>query len=250
VGTPTAGDFAAVDMVVTVGNTCNGGYTDAALFGNRLATYVDHGGVVLQTAYDNWDEVGSYPTGRFASGGYPPLGLGPNDNEPTALGQILQPSSPIVQGLGTFPSMYNTTTPLAPGATLLAKWADGRNAIAMKGRVVAVSASPADGSSYPSLPILARNTVKYFTATPNTKISRVTVNSGRGLAAFRFMAVGYSTGFKCELKKVGTRATFKGCSSPKRYTSLAPGSYVFKVAAVGLKGPDPTPATKGFVIRP
>jgi hypothetical protein len=203
----------------------------------------------LQLAYDNWNAAGTYPTGRFASGGYPPLEIGPNDNTATTLGTVLKPNSPFVQGLGTFANDDNTTTPLAPGATLLAKWADGRNAIAVKGHVVATSASAYVGDvSYPDITRLALNTVKYFATPPNTKLTRVTINTGRHLAAFRFTAIGYATGFKCELKKAGRSATFKSCSSPKKYTHLAPGSYTFKVKAVGPQGSDPTPAKKSFVI--
>jgi hypothetical protein len=80
------------------------------LWGDRLADYVDGGGVVLQAAYDNWVMSDAHPLGRFASGGYAPLGLGPNDNLATTLGQVEDPSSPIVQGLGTFSTSANTTT--------------------------------------------------------------------------------------------------------------------------------------------
>ena len=161
-GTPTAGQIASRDLVVSIGDS---DYADAALWGNRLADYVDGGGAVLQTAYDNWNNPppGSpAPTGRFASGGYPPLALGPNQNTSVTLGQILVPDSPLVQGLGTFPSTNNTTTPLAPGATLLAKWSDGRNAIAVKGRVVATSATGSENGSFPALARLARNTANFI----------------------------------------------------------------------------------------
>jgi Ca2+-binding RTX toxin-like protein len=158
--TPEPADLATRDLVVSTGD-CT--YDDPALWGNRLADYVDAGGAVLQTAYDNWNETppsdDPAPAGRWASGGYPPLLLGPNDNIAVTLGEILVPSSPIVQGLGAFPSANNTTTPLAPGATLLAKWSDGRNAIAIKGRVVATSATAAEANSVPSIARLARNTV-------------------------------------------------------------------------------------------
>ncbi len=244
--TPTAAALAAADLVVATGNTCSGGYADAVTYGNRLANYVDHGGVVLQTAYDNWDASGASPTGRFASGGYAPLSLGPNDNTATQLGTVLKPKSPIVRGLGTFVTNYNTTTPLAPGATLLAKWADERNAIAVKGRVVATSASTNDGPAIPAIARLAGNTAKYFNAVPTTKITKATI--GASTAGFAFKAIGVSTGFQCELKKTGTKATFKSCPSHKKYDQLKPGVYTFEVAAVGPGGPDPTPAKKSFRI--
>ena len=130
---------------------------DAALWGDRLADYVDAGGAVVQMAYDNWDDPTAHPLGRFASGGYPPLLLGPNDNLSVTLGERLVPNSPILQGVPDFTSDSNTTTPLATGATLLAKWSDGRNAVAMQGRVVSTSASPGDAGALPGLAQLAVN---------------------------------------------------------------------------------------------
>jgi|SRR5579862_1304412 len=244
-GTPTAAQLSAADLVVDLGNEC-AEYLDAATYGNRLADYVDHGGVVLQMAYDNWDVAGAYPLGRFASDGYPPLSLGPSANSSTTLGQVLKPSSPIVKGLGTFATHTNTTTALAKGATLLAKWADGRNAIAVKGRVVATSANGADTNDVADLARLARNTVTYFDAPPGTKITKATI--GAHSAAFRFKAIGFATGFKCELKKRGKNATFKACPFQKKYVGLKKGKYTFEVAAVGRGGADPTPAKKSFKI--
>ena len=244
--TPTAAQLAAVDVVVSLGNCL---YADAVAWGDRLADYVDHGGVVIQAAYDNWENDPAHPKGRFASGGYAPLSLGPNGNSSTTLGTVTVPNSPIVQGLDTFATSDNTTTALAPGATLLALWADGRNAIAVKGRVVATSASAYDSTAVPDIARLAINAAKYFILPPNTKITRVTINQSRHLAAFRFAATGPATGFKCELKKAGKSATFKSCSSPKRYTHLAPGKYTFKVMAVGRHDPDPTPASKHFAFN-
>jgi len=245
-GTPTAHQLAAMDLVVSLGDS---GYNDPAAYGNRLADYVDHGGVILQAAFDNWEKGDAHPTGRFVSGGYAPLSLGPNDDTATTLGTVLKPHSPIVQGLGTFSTVDNTTTPLAPGATLLAKWADGRNAIAVKGRVVATSASADDSSALPDLARLASNTGAYFNAVPNTKITKTSIASGARTAAFTFKAVGpYSMGFQCALKKAGKKAAFTSCPSHQKYAHLAPGSYTFEVAAIGPGGADPSPAKKTFTI--
>jgi hypothetical protein len=246
-GTPTAAQLAAADIVVDTGASCgNSGYADPVTYGNRRAAYVDHGGVVLQVAYDNWDSPGVYPKGRFASDGYAPLYLGLNDNIPTYLGQLLKPKSPIVQGLGTFSTPDNTTNTLNAGATLLAKWADGRNAIAVKGRVVATSASGGDPSDYQSLVRLTVNTGAYFNAPPGTKITQAHI--GASTASFRFKAIGFATGFECKLQKNGGHARFKGCPFQKKYVGLKRGTYTFKVAAVGRHGADPTPAKKLFTI--
>jgi hypothetical protein len=145
-GTPSATSLATYDLVVSLGDS---NYQDPALWGDRLADFIDAGGVVIQYAYDNWDNDGAHPTGRFESGGYAPFVPGPDDALETSLGTILVPGSPLLAGVTAFDTTDNTTPTLAPGATLLAKLADDRNAIATKGHVVSVAASPQDGSFDP-----------------------------------------------------------------------------------------------------
>jgi hypothetical protein len=140
-GTPTPETLATYDLVAATGDSGDG-YKDQALWGNRLADFLDAGGALIQFAYDNWDFATAHPTGRFESGGYAPFIPGPDDALPTSLGEILVPGSPLLAGVPSFATDGNTTPDLAPGATLLAKWADGRNAIATKGRVLSVGASP------------------------------------------------------------------------------------------------------------
>lgn len=144
-GTPTAAFLEGYDMVVSQSDS---EYENNVTYGDALADYVDSGGVVVQYAYDNWDGGGggpqNGPAGRFASGGYEPFIPGPNPNELTALGEF-DASSPLMQGVAKLEARFNTNPMLAPGATLVAKWADGRNAIAYKGRVVSISAYTGDG---------------------------------------------------------------------------------------------------------
>ena len=249
-GTPSAATLKAQNLVVSLGDNCDV-YSDAATWGNELADYVDHGGAVLQAAYDNWDDGGASPTGRFASGGYAPFVLGPNDNLTTTLGELEVPNSPLLKGLGTFANDDNTTDALAPGATLLAKWADGRNAIAIKGRVVSTTASADGDANTPadaSIARLALNTAHYFTP-PDTKISKSTISSTKRQASFKFKAVGTAKGFQCALKHGHKKAAFKSCHSPKTYKHLKPGKYTFEVRAAGTGGTDPTPAKKNFKIK-
>jgi hypothetical protein len=145
-GTPTPEALATYDLVAESGDS---DYLDNALYGNRLADFIDAGGVVIQYAYDNWDRPTAHPTGRFESGGYPPFIPGPDDALSTMFGEILVPGSPLLAEVPAFTTSDNTTPTLAAGATLLAKWNDGRNAIATKGRVVSVAASPQNGSLDP-----------------------------------------------------------------------------------------------------
>jgi hypothetical protein len=138
-GTPEPSTLAGYDLIVSTGDS---GYQDAALYGDRLANYIDAGGAVIQFAYDNWDEDGAHPAGRFEAGGYPPFIPGNNDNDDTTLGTLVVPNSPLLAGVPSFTTGLNTTDALAPGATLLATYANGRNAIATKGRVVSVTSTP------------------------------------------------------------------------------------------------------------
>jgi Divergent InlB B-repeat domain len=247
-GTPAAATLAAQDLVVSLGDDCIA-YADQALWGNRLADFVDAGGVVLQAAYDNWDAVpqgDANPTGRFASGGYPPLGLGPNDNLATTLGQVLAPTNPIVQGLGTFPNSDNTTTPLAPGATLLAKWADGRNAIAVKGRVVATSSSADEASALPDLARLARNTGNYLVR----HLVTVTKN-GTGTGTVASSPAGISCGSSCSMRvafgdSITLTATPASNSAFTGWTGACTGTGTCKVTD---SGSDAT-ATATFALIP
>ena len=136
--TPSPATLATYDLVVSVGDTS---YNDPVAWGNELADYLDAGGAVIQFAYDNWESSGAHPTGRFESGGYAPFVSGPNENLSTSLGTILAPNSPLLAGVTTLNTSDNTTDSLASGATLLAQWANGNNAIATKGRVESVTAS-------------------------------------------------------------------------------------------------------------
>jgi Tol biopolymer transport system component len=84
---------------------------------------------------------------------------------------------------------------------------------------------------------------------PNTKITKSTISSRHHHATFKFVAIGTATGFQCALEKGGAAATFKGCRSPKRYSSVRKGSYTFEVRALNGNLADPTPATKRFKIK-
>ena len=134
VATPTAAQLGSYDVVVSVGDS---NYLDREAWGNSLADYVDSGGVLVQAGYDSWEDA--FPEGRFASGGYAPFIPGNNGNKTTSLGEF-DASSPLMQGISTLTTIDNTEPELAPGASLVAKWANGLNAIAVKGHVVTTTA--------------------------------------------------------------------------------------------------------------
>ena len=253
-GTPTAAVLKSQNLVVSLGDTCGStgfGYADATTWGNELVNYVKHGGAVLQAAYDNWNANDASPAGQFASGGYAPFVPGPNDNSATTLDQLMVPNSPLLKTLGTFANSDNTTDDLAPGATLLAKWADGRNAIAIKGRVVSTTASADADANTPadqSIAWLAVNTAHYFRI-PITKIVKATIRPSKHEASFKFTSLGVAKSFQCGLGKAHKKAAFKTCHSRKTYKNLKSGKYTFEVRAIGSGRPDPTPAKKSFTIK-
>jgi len=208
-GTPTAATLAAQDLVVSLGDDCNP-YANQATWGNRLADYVDGGGVVFQAAYDNWNAADAHPTGRFASGGYAPLEFGPDDNVAESA-VSMRVHSYILLGLGAaFVSSDNTTTALAPGATLLMKWADGRNAIAIKGRVVATSASADDAATIHDLALMAVNAGWYLG--PH---SVVVTKGGTGMGTVTSTPAGISCGTTCAMPVAfGDSVTLTATAAP------------------------------------
>ncbi|MDX6623455.1 MAG: hypothetical protein QOE75_1387 [Solirubrobacterales bacterium] len=131
--TPTATQLAGYDIVVSIGDSS---YLDSEAWGESLASYVDAGGVVVVSAYDTWEN--SDPLGRFATGGYLPVTLGDNVNDPKTLGAF-DPANPLMQGVGPLFSSDNTANLLTPGASLVASWNDGSIAIAGKSRVLAIT---------------------------------------------------------------------------------------------------------------
>jgi Divergent InlB B-repeat domain len=199
--TPSAEGMASYDLIV---NTGDSDYGDQALYGNRLADYIDAGGALIQFAYDNWEDPLAHPTGRFESGGYAPFIPGDNDNVTTSLGSILVPSSPLLAGVPSFTTDDNTTDAVAPGATLLALYADGRNAIATKGRVVSVTASLQDGSGFSPFSAAAQLAVN-----AGNVLGRHTITvkkAGRGSGTVTSAPAGIKCGKNCA-------ATFAGATS-------------------------------------
>jgi hypothetical protein len=190
-GTPTPAVLATYDLVVSNGDSS---YNDPMSWGNELADYLDAGGAVIQFAYDNWDSSGASPTGRFASGGYAPFVPGPNANSSTTFGTVLAPSSPLLAGVTTLSTSDNTTDALAAGATLLAKWADGRNAIATKGRVESVTASLDSGGISPI------STIAQLVVNAGNVLSRhalTVTKTGSGTGAVTSSPAGITCGSTC-----------------------------------------------------
>lgn len=177
--TPTLSQLTAYDMVVSINEE---GYFDPVAYGNVLADYVDSGGVVFQYAYDSEDSLA--PKGRFADQEYPPFIPGDNPNEQVTLGEF-DASSPLMQGVTALASDWNTEAELAPGATLVAKWSDGRNLLAYKGRVISATAFVGNESEewsgdYGRLTVNALRWLSKYVLTVSNPSGRGTVTSSAG----------------------------------------------------------------------
>jgi hypothetical protein len=85
---------------------------------------------------------------------------------------------------------------------------------------------------------------------PQTKLQKAQIDAEKGSASFSFKGSGNLKGFQCALtSSKRKKPIFRFCRSPKSYKKLAPGTYTFKVRAVGPGGPDATPTKKRFTIR-
>jgi hypothetical protein len=215
-GTPSPATLATYDLVVSVGDSS---YNEPVAWGNELADYLDAGGAVIQFAYDNWEESGAHPTGRFESGGYAPFAPGLNENKSTTLGTIVVPNSPLLAGVTTFNTSDNTTDTLAFGATLLAQWADGRNAIATKGRVESVTASLVGGSVSPV------STIGQLVANAGNVLGRhamTVTTTGSGTGAVTSSPAGINCGSTCTVNYAyGTKVTLTAIPAPGSTASLS-----------------------------
>lgn len=84
---------------------------------------------------------------------------------------------------------------------------------------------------------------------PRSVIKRMRIDRHKGTVTFTFRATGPATGYRCALRAGEHRAVFKSCRSPRRYTHLGHGRYVFAVVASGPGEPYRTAATRRFAIQ-
>jgi hypothetical protein len=256
IDTPSVALLDQYDMAVVISD-CDG-LSDGEALGNNLADYEDHGGVVVEYTFGM--QGGGPPfeiTGRWMTGGYSPYISGGNQDNNVTLGTH-DASSPLMAGVSTLISGgCNTNPSLAPGASRVALWDSGQEAIALKGQAVAVNAGVDDTScgwsgDYARLTLNAVKLLDKDVVASGTAISKAKINRKKGTAKFLFGAPGTVTGFDCALarKKKGKQLNlvFSPCSSPKRYRHLKRGKYTFEVRATNQFGADPNPAARKFKI--
>ena len=141
-GTPSVAQLDSYDMVVAHSD-CSG-YADSTATGDNVADYANHGGVVVEFAYSMESFIGDQLAGRWQTEGHSPYFPGDNVNRNVTLGSF-DASSPLMAGVSTLTSQNcNTDNTLTPGATRVAQWNNGQEAVAFKGKVVGVTASVDD----------------------------------------------------------------------------------------------------------
>jgi hypothetical protein len=250
--TPSVGQLESYDMVVTHSD-CSG-WDDSTVAGDNVADYANHGGVVVEFAYSMEDFIGDQLAGRWQTEGHSPYLPGPNDNNDVTLGPF-DATSPLMAGVNTLVSGgCNVAPALAAGATRVAQWNNGQEAVAFKGKVMGVTAS-VDDAQCPWSGDYARltyNALTTFTPPFGTLISKKKIDRRKRTAKFKFTGGGYVTGFQCALarskKGKKPKLKFRSCASPKRYKNLRSGRYTFEVRATNPNGADANPAKKKFRI--
>ncbi len=145
VGTPSLATLMQYDAVIVWSNMS---FVDSIEMGNVLADYVDAGGGVVVALYANTTTTTNRNlAGRWQDpvGGYIaiPQGGGFTTNTTVTIGEVPDPSHPIMDGVesfindvgigtnGPFGAWRPTNTALTSGSTLVARYTDGKTLIAV-----------------------------------------------------------------------------------------------------------------------
>ncbi len=154
--TPTPTQLSAFDAVIVWSNFA---FADPGALGDALADYVNAGGgVVLATFANSSETAGRALGGRWVSHEYEVIpSAGGTATGPAALGTILEPGHPIMQGVASFSggssSFRPATTNTATSTQKIALWDDGATLVAV--REDAVGSLVALGFYPPSDDVLA-----------------------------------------------------------------------------------------------
>lgn len=123
--TPSADLLARYRVVVTFSNNA---YADAVGFGDRLADFQFAGGIVVASfrSFHDATAIG----GRWQREGYAPFENGDVITGYAKLGNYVP--HPLLAGVGSMSALFRTDVKLAKGAVQVAKYGDGRPAVAYK----------------------------------------------------------------------------------------------------------------------
>jgi len=117
---PALSTLRAYDVVVAWTNCTP---TDSVGWGNLLADYVDGGGHLVLASF-SWYGPSTDFDGRIAAPGYSPFDSGAARFTSNPLG-VYDALHPLMAGVLSVTSVFRNTVTVDPGATLVARWADG-----------------------------------------------------------------------------------------------------------------------------
>ncbi len=206
-GTPTAAQLAAYHAVLVHSNNfyfrfADSVFADPVLLGDRLAAYHNQGGGVVVAGFANFAGYrlkGAYGT---ASNGYSLTeytqggGCVANWCPSNSLGDVLEPESPLMLGVGALSSTtaYFSTAPMLFGrAVVVARWrGDGQEPLILRGTrgnrtLVELNFYPPSSSAHPDLwngdgALLLRNGLKYSRCMRCGKGTYADAGDGKGRA--------------------------------------------------------------------
>jgi hypothetical protein len=140
---PALATLQAYDVVIAWTNCTP---TDSVGWGNVLADYVDGGGHLVLASF-SWYGPWTDFDGRIAAAGYSPFDSGAERFSSSALG-VYDALHPLMTGVLSVTSGLRNTVTLDPGATLVARWADGVPFAAVNDACTIVGINAYPGSSW------------------------------------------------------------------------------------------------------
>lgn len=144
-GTPTLAQLKSYDAVMVWTDSPP---ADPLALGDNLADYLDACGGVVDATFGFFGSV--RVTGRYQSGGYPPLTATATNFTVESMGAVPGSWHPVMSGVGPTTAYFHTAAGATSGATVLARWAtSGTDMVAVNGRqsVVGIDMYPPDNTA-------------------------------------------------------------------------------------------------------
>jgi FG-GAP-like repeat len=129
-GTPTLAQLQNYNIVVPFSNSQ---FSDGATLGDRLADYVDGGGIVVQYGFSHYGPGQPFGiNGRWVTGNYNPYNYSTNVvSTPFTLGSF-NAGHPLMAGVTTLNSDFQNVVTLAAGSTQAAAASNGNSLVAFR----------------------------------------------------------------------------------------------------------------------